>query len=185
MRFSFDVKLTDADYIRFNEFSLKNSSVGKKADICNKILVSIIFIAFAINLVVTEGITPATVVGIVLLCACELIFLLGYKKWNSVFTKFFTRTLIKGTAKKPYTPESVLEFYDDFFKEIAPDNKSEINYTAIDRIYVVMNQYVFIFIDSMRGYIIPFESFKNKEEENTFLAFIGTLTKNIEFCEKI
>ena len=94
MRFSFDVNLTDADYVRFNEFALKNSSVGKKADICNKILVSIIFIAFAINLVVTEGITPATVVGIVLLCACELIFLLGYKKWNSVFTKFFTRTLI-------------------------------------------------------------------------------------------
>ena len=176
MHFSFDVKLTDADYIRYNEFALKNSSVSKKTDVSNKIHVSFIFIAFAINLVVTEGITPTSVVGIILLCACELIFLLGYKKWNSVFTKFFTRTLIKGKAKNPYTPESVLEFYDDFFKEIAPDNKSEINYTAIDRIYVVMNQYVFIFIDSMRGYIIPFESFKNKEEENTFLAFIGTLT---------
>ncbi|MBQ7860768.1 MAG: YcxB family protein [Clostridia bacterium] len=185
MHFSFDVKLTDADYIRYNEFALKNSSVSKKTDVSNKILVSLIFIAFAINLVVTEGITPTTVVGIILLCACELIFLLGYKKWNSVFTKSFTRMLVKGRAKKPYTPESVLEFYDDFFKEIAPDNKSEVNYTAIDRICVIMNQYAFIFIDGMRGYIVPFECFRDKEEENAFLAFLGTLTKNIEFFEKI
>ena len=185
MRFSFDVKLTDKDYLLFNEFTLKNSGMSKRADILSKILVSIIFLFSCANLLITNGINPVSVVGVILLCLLGLIFLLCSKKFNTVFTKAFTRFMLKGKAKKPYTPESVLEFYDDFFKEIAPDNKSEINYTAIDRIYVVMNQYVFIFIDSMRGYIIPFESFKNKEEENTFLAFIGTLTKNIEFCEKI
>ena len=185
MHFSFDVKLTDADYIRYNEFALKNSSVSKKTDVSNKILVSLIFIAFAINLVVTEGITPTTVVGIILLCACELIFLLGYKKWNSVFTKSFTRMLVKGRAKKPYTPESVLEFYDDFFKEIAPDNKSEINYSAIDKVTFVNGKYVFLFLDQIRGYVVPFNCFESEAQQNAFIDFITSVCNKTEFSDKI
>lgn len=107
------------------------------------------------------------------------------KKSNTLFTKSYTRILLKGRAKKPYTPEATIEFYDDFFKEITPDSKTEVSYTAIDKIYVVMNSYVFIFIDSIRGYIVPFASFRNAEEEKDFLVFLGTLTPNIEFFEKI
>ncbi len=185
MRFSFDVKLTDKDYLLFNEFALKNSGMSKRADLLSKILVSIIFIVSCANLLITNGINPVSIVGVILLCLLGLIFLLCSKKFNTVFTKAFTGFMLKGKAKKPYTPESTLEFYDDFFKEIAPDNKTESNYTAIDKICVVMNSYVFIFIDSMRGYVIPFTSFKDANEEKDFLAFLGTLTPNIEFFEKI
>ena len=185
MRFSFNVKLTDKDYLLFNEFALKNSGMSKRADALSKILVSIIFIVSCANLLITDGITPVTVVAVIILCLLGLIFLLCSKKFNTVFTKTFTRFTLKGKAKKPYTPESTLEFYDDFFKEIAPDNRTESNYTAIDKICVVMNSYVFIFIDSIRGYIVPFASFKDADEEKAFLAFLGTLTPNIEFFEKI
>lgn len=185
MRFSFNVKLTDEDYLLFNEFTLKNSGMSKRGDLLSKILVSIIFLVSCANLLITDGITPVSVVGVIILCLLGLIFLLCSKKFNTVFTKAFTRFMLKGKAKKPYTPESALEFYDDFFKEIAPDNKTESNYTAIDKICVVMNSYIFIFIDSIRGYVIPFTSFKDAEEEKAFLAFLGTLTPDIQFFDKI
>lgn len=185
MRFSFNVQLTDEDYLLFNEFALKNSGMSKKADTVTKILVSSIFILAGVNLVLTNGANPVSAVGVILLFIMGLIFLLFSKKFAALYTKKFTRILIKGKAKKPYTPDSVIEFYDDFFKEICPDNKSEINYTAIDKISVIMNRYVLIFIDSMRGYVIPFACFKDEAEERDFLAFLGTLTPSIEFFEKI
>ncbi len=185
MRFSFNVRLTDEDYLLFNEFALKNSDMNKRADIITKALVSIIFILSALNIIITNGTGTVSVVAVIFLIIMWLIFMLCSKRANAVFTKFFTRMLIKGKAKKPYTPDSVLEFCDGFFKEIAPDNKSEINYTAIDRIAVIKNRYVFLFLDQLRGYIIPFNCFKSEEEENEFIGFLKGLGSKTEFFDKI
>lgn len=134
---------------------------------------------------INEGINPGSVVAAVFCLIIGLVLCFCANKTNSFSNSIVARTLLKGKSKKPYTPESTLEFYDDFFKEIAPDNKSETNYTAVEKINVVMNQYVFIFIDSIRGFIIPFNCFETPDEEKEFLAFLGTLTKNIEFTDKI
>ena len=185
MRFSFNVKLNDEDYLLFNEFALKKSDMNKKADIITKTLISLIFVLSGLNLVITNGVNPVSLVGVVFLLIMWLIFMLCSKRANAVFTKFFTRMLIKGKEKKPYTPDSVLEFYDSFFKEIAPDNKSEISYTAIDRIAIVKRRYVFLFIDQIRGYVIPFDCFENESEEKEFISFLGTVCDKTEFFDKI
>ena len=185
MLFSFNVKLTDEDYLLFNEFALKNSEMSKKSDIIMRILISLIFILSAFNLVSTNGINTVSVVAVALLFILWLIFMLCSKRANAAFTKFFTRILINSKDKKPYTPYSTLEFYNGCFKELAPDNKSEINYSAIDKISVINNSYVFIFIDSIRGYVLPFECFNEKAQEKEFLSFLGTLTSRIEFFDKI
>ena len=185
MHFSFNVKLTDEDYLLFNEFALKLSNMGKKADIISRILVSIIFLFAALNLVITNGINTVSAVAVAVFVVLWLIFMFFSKKSNVLFTKFFTRILIKGKDKKPYTPDSVLEFYDDLFKEIAPDNKSEIKYTAIEKISVIKGQYVFVFIDSIRGYVIPFSCFENEAEEKAFITFISGVCNKTEFFDRI
>lgn len=185
MRFSFDVKLTDKDYMQFNEFGLKNSGAVKKSDKLMKIFILLIFVIGGIIILTKDSITPASIIGAIIYWIIGLLLCLTTKKSNTVLTRSYTRILLKDKAKKPYTPESTIEFYDDFFKEIAPDSKSEVSYTAIDKICVIMNSYVFIFIDSLRGYIVPFASFRNAEEEKDFLVFLGTLTPNIEFFDKI
>lgn len=185
MRFSFNVRLTDEDYLLFNEFALKNSGMSKKADIIINILVSLIFILSALNLVLTNGMNTVSAVAVIFLVVMWLIFMLCSKRANAVFTKFFTRMLIKGKAKKPYTPDSVLEFYDGFFKEIAPDNKSEINYTALDKITVIKNRYVFLFLDGVRGYVVPFSCFKSEAQEKEFIDFLSTVCSKTELFDKI
>ena len=185
MRFNFNVRLTDEDYLLFNEFTLKNSGMTKKSDIIMKILLCVLFIVFGINLVLVNGISTVSVTALILLFILGMIFILCSKKANAAFTKIFTRILIKGKEKKPYTPDSTLEFYDSFFKEIAPDNKSEINYTAIDKISVVKNRYVFIFLDGIRGFVVPFSCFENEQEAKAFTDFLATVCSKTEFYEKI
>ncbi len=185
MRFSFNVRLTDEDYLLFNEFALKNSSMSKRTDIISKIFVSLIFILSGLNLVITNGLDTVSAVALIVLAVMWLIFMLCSKRANAVFTKFFTRMLIKGKDKKPYTPDSVLEFYDGFFKEIAPDNKSEINYTALDKITVIKNRYVFLFLDGVRGYVVPFSCFKSEAQEKEFIDFLSTVCSKTELFDKI
>lgn len=185
MRFCFKVSLTDEDYLLFNEFALKNADMSKKADKITRILVSLIFIIAGLNLFITNGFNLVSAVAVAVLIVIWLIFLLCVKKSNSAFTKLFTRMLIKGKDKKPYTPEASLEFYDDYFKEIADDNKSEIKYTAIDKISVIKGHYVLIFLDSVRGYVIPFSCFSDETEQKDFIAFASGKCNKTEFFDKI
>lgn len=123
MRFSYDVKLTDKDYLLFNEFALKNSGMSKRADILSKILISIIFLVSCANLLITNGINPVSVVGVILLCLLGLIFLLCSKKFDTVFIKAFTRFMLKGKAKNPTLPSPHWNSTTTFSRKLHPITK--------------------------------------------------------------
>lgn len=185
MIFSFNVKLTDEDYLLFNEFTLKHSDIGKKTDRISRLLVCIIIAVAVLNLLITQGINSVSVITTVVLLGIGVFLCLCAKEFNSRFTKIFTKRILKSNKKKPYTPDSTLEFYDDSFKEISLDGKSEINYSAVDKVAFVRNRFVLIFIDSIRGYIIPVDCFENDEQETAFADFIKTKCNSCEFYDKI
>ena len=184
MRFSFNVKLNDDDYYLFNEFTLKHSSMSKKTETAARILVTLIFLLGTVNIFISNGINTSTVITAAILVALWVVFFRCFEKFNNKVIKSQLKTLLK-KGKKPYTPDSVLEFYDDFFKEISPDNKSEIRYTAIDKISVVKNRYIFLFLDGIRGYVVPYGCFENEEQEKEFIGFLGTVCNKTEFFDKI
>ena len=185
MRFSFNVKLTDEDYYLFNEFVTWHSPLGKKIKCITKIIDIIgSFLASVIVIYVLNRaniISPIT--AIITIALFPFIFIWIRKK-SPKTPNFVAKSFLKG-SKKPYTPDSTLEFYDGFFKEIAPDNKSEINYTAVDKISVVKNRYVFIFLDGIRGYVVPFDCFESEAEAKEFTDFLGTVCNKAEFYEKL
>ncbi len=184
MHFRFNVKLTDEDYYLFNEFTVRHMPIGKKTALISKILVAVIFIFGAVSIFINQGFNPVSLTSAAIFIILFLILALLFDKINSKIVKLQVRALLK-KEKKPYTPDSVLEFYDSFFKEIAPDNKSEINYTAIDKISVVKNRYIFIFLDGIRGYVIPFGCFENEAQEKEFTDFLGKVCSKTEFFEKL
>ena len=184
MRFSFNVKLTDEDYYLFNEFTVKHMPVGKKTALLSKIIVAVIFLYGAINIFLTKGINSVSVTAAAFFVILFIILALAFDKINSKIVRLQVRTLLK-KDKKPYTADSDLEFYDEFFKEIAPDNKSELRYTAIDKITVIKNRYIFIFLDGIRGFVIPVSCFENEEQQKAFLSFLGTVCSKTEYFDKI
>ena len=74
----------------------------------------------------------------------------------------------------PFSPESHMEFDDETFIEYTTKNKNEHQYSAIDRVSIVGSKTVYIHLNNVMAYMVPFDSFESVEEYNRFFDFIKT-----------
>ena len=81
----------------------------------------------------------------------------------------------------PYSQSSVIEFFEDSFTETTDTNKTEHTYSAIEKIWVIGEKYVFIYISSVSGYIIPFPAFDSFKQRGEFLEFIKGKCPEIKY----
>ena len=79
-----------------------------------------------------------------------------------------------------YSPVSEMEFYDECFVEITPDNKTEQKYSAIERVSVITDKVVYIHVNNVMSYILPLSCFESKEQYNNFLDFVRSKCANID-----
>ena len=79
-----------------------------------------------------------------------------------------------------YSPVSEMEFYDESFIEITPDNKTEQKYSAIERVSVITDKVVYIHVNNVMSYILPLSCFESKEQYNNFLDFVRSKCANID-----
>ena len=79
-----------------------------------------------------------------------------------------------------YSPVSEMEFYDESFVEITPDNKTERKYSAIERVSVITDKVVYIHVNNVMSYILPLSCFESKEQYNNFLDFVRSKCANID-----
>ena len=79
-----------------------------------------------------------------------------------------------------YSPIADMEFYEETFIETTPDNKTERKYSAIERVSVVDDKIIYIHVNNIMSYILPFSSFESKEQFDAFLAFIKTKCETID-----
>lgn len=87
--------------------------------------------------------------------------------------KIYIKILIKN-GKAPYSPHSVLTFYEDCFIEETEDIKTEIKYSGIDRISIVENKLIMIHTNSVQAYLLPAIRFGSDIKYNLFKDFIKT-----------
>ena len=79
-----------------------------------------------------------------------------------------------------YSPIAEMEFYDESFIEITPDNKTEQKYSAIERVSVIADKVVYIHVNNVMSYILPLSCFESKEQYNNFLDFVRSKCANID-----
>lgn len=179
MKFQFNVNFTENDYIEFNKFQLLRSQYGKKRLTNYRIALAVITcIGILVPLIVGRFRLQSFISCIPLLILCSAFL---------IFIKPLLALSVKGTIKAQkkngkiaYSPTSVLEFYDDVFIETTETNKTEQKYPSVERICIVDNKIIYIFINNIVAYTLPFASFKGKEEYVAFIAFIKTKCNNIE-----
>ncbi len=170
MKFQFNVNLSKQDYIDFNIFWLTKSPYGRKQFIGFRIIIVLMIVGLQIfnNTLSTYSIIDF-IPAFVLLLVVE-IFLSKFLSW---FYKGHIKMLSK-KGKLGYSPESIVEFYDDGFSETTPDNKTEHKYTAIERISIVSNKVIYVHTNSMMAFILPLTCFENERQYSDFLEFIKT-----------
>lgn len=179
MKFQFNVNLSEQDYLDYNMFWMTKSTYGKKQMTTLKIMSSIIICVTFFILLFIGKIFTNLFIGIILL----LLFLILDQL---LFDRFLLWTLkgqlkaLKKSGKMGYSQSSVIEFYEDYFIEITPDNKMEQKYSVIERVSLVDNEIMYIHINNVMAFILPLRCFESKEQYESFFEFIKAKCANID-----
>ena len=168
MKFQFNIDLTDKDYTDFNVFWQTKSRYGKKMLIIFRIILLIPI--STLSAVLDIGLSAESIIsGILLLIIPQLLVIPFFK----LIAKIQIKALIKN-GKPPYSPHSVLTFYEDCFTEETEDIKTEVKYSGIDRISIVENKLIMIHTNSVQAYLLPAICFGSDIKYNSFKEFIKT-----------
>ena len=179
MKFQFNVNVNDQDYLDYNTFWMIRSPYGKKQIKIFRITITVLFAIFMLISLLSGGFSLESILGvipIIIVLSLVQIFL----------TKFFSWSLkgqikvLKKSGKMGYSPEAVIEFYEESFVETTPENKTEHKYSAIERISVVDNKMIYIHVNNVMSYMLPLSSFESKEQYDSFFEFIKTKCAKID-----
>ena len=178
MKFGFNVSLSDDDYLDYNKFWMIKSPYGKKQITSLRIVIILLLCAFILLSLIESGFTVGALVSIIPL----MIVLTGFQIFLKSFLVFSLKGQLKSLKKKGkmgYSPQSVIEFYDDCFVETTPDVKTEQKYSAIERVSIIDNKIIYIHINNVMAYLLPISCFESKEQYEQFFEFIKTKCKEI------
>ena len=173
MKYQFDVKLSEQDYLDFNLFHIIRSPYGKKQLKSIRLMLAIAFALLGALFVISQGFSKDTILSLVVM----LVTFLGFQIFLRQFLKLSVKLTVKGqkgTGKMGYSPESVLEFYDDYLIEIMPAKKIQQNYSEIENVCLVDMKIIYIYVTNISAYMLPISSFKSKAELDEFIGFLQT-----------
>ena len=179
MKFQFTVNTNDKDYLEYNKFWSFRSHYGKRQIVTFRIVIAALLCLNALVLLYGGGFTAEAFISIIPAVITLIIFELALNPFFVLILKLQMKGL-KKQGKMGYSPVSNIEFYEDTFIEITPDNKTEQKYSAVERISVVDNKYIYIHVNNIMSYILPFSCFETKEQLDEFLAFLKTKCENID-----
>ncbi len=181
MAFQFNVNVTEQDYIDYNMFVLTRTPSGKKQIMKIKITATAIYAVGVLAALLIIGLSKISlVIAICALAGC----IVYHISFNKSMKNSFIRQMetMKKNGNLPYSPCSVLQFYDKSFIEITQMHKNETAYAAIERIDIVDNKIIYIFINSTLAYLLPLAAFSSAEQYNAFSDFIKARCNKINYC---
>ena len=170
MKFQFNIDLTDKDYTDFNVFWQTKSRYGKKMLLTLRIFLLLLCLLPTLSAVIDIGFSAESIISGTLLLIIPQLLLIPFFK---LIAKIQIKAFIKN-GKPPYSPHSVLTFYEDSFTEETEDIKTEVKYSGIDRISIVENKLIMIHTNSVQAYLLPAICFGSDIKYNSFKEFIKT-----------
>lgn len=173
MKYQFHIQLNDQDYLEFNKFVMYRSAYGKKQLARLRILVAVIFLA-GMLVTLAMGDTPLYFFFAIVEWAVLLVgFQLCLKPFYNIILKSNIRRMRK-TGKMPYSSESTMEFYDDYLVEADGETKTERKYSSVEKVSIIEGQRVYLHINNIMAYIIPYAAFESAEQYGEFMEFLRT-----------
>lgn len=180
MKFKFKIRLIDKDYLDFNVFHSTRSYYSRNMIIQYRIIIAVLFALGIFLIVFTRGFSdPSVIYGIIIMIISCVFFQVLIKKFI-VFALKLQMKAMKNSGKTGYSPESTLEFYENYFTEITPQVKHEVKYSAVERISIVDKEMIYIYVSGTSAYILPIYYFESGEPYNDFLTFIREKCANID-----
>ena len=184
MHFRLNNILSEDDYVAFNLFHSMDRPEGKRNVVKSRILFLSLFLVAVVVLLFLLRPTLFSVVYCILLgiWICYRIFCL---RW--IVSKNIKRHLkrIKKIGKAPFSPNATLEFYDDHLVETTEATRLECKYSAIERVYVVGDQYIFLYNSAHAAFILCISQVKAQVNYTDFLQFLSEKCNPAEHYERL
>lgn len=177
MLFRMYITQTDADYLNLNFFHAFESNQAKKG--IRKFRIR--FTCFMLLLMgVAYWLLEWTIFNVLILALYTILALFLLKPIQKGLFKVQMKQF-KKNAKLPFEPVSAFEFYENTFVEIAPTNKNEYDYKAIERVCIVKDRYILLYTNSLNAYQLPISQIKEQVDYDAFIHFLGQKFSTVEY----
>lgn len=179
MRFQLDLTITEEDYLAFNNFHSLRSKTGKRMVMRSRILFIVCIAVLMVLAILVMGWTPFSTAYLILMVLFTALY-------TAFFGKIISRNIkkqlkqLKKTGKLPYEPTARLEFYEDKLVEITPDKRTELNYSALERICIDADRFIYLYNSSVGAYILPAPQVRAQLDQEEFLRFLSEKCKTFE-----
>ncbi len=180
MLFTFNVELTEKDHYEFCEFMHIRSFYGKRFIRFYRIVFSVVVVLGIIVLFLLCGFTKQTINEAKIYCEALILFQIIFIPIMKIILKSQMKR-IKKLGKLPYSPFSVMEFFENCFIETLPEEKIERSYSTIERISIVEEKMIYIHLNSSMANLIPIRVFENPMQKEKFIQFLKTKCCNIDW----
>ena len=121
MEYRFNVTINEKDYLDYNKFWQFRSPYGKKQIRNIRIYILILFVLYALYHFFKTGFSADGVLSVLPMLLLALFFQIFLKGFFSLVLNLHVKSL-KKRGKPGYSPESVMEFFENGFREITPEN---------------------------------------------------------------
>ena len=183
MKYQFNLKVTEKDYIDFNTFWMFRAPYGKKQILTYRIVIAAILAVFALVSLFGGGFSKEAFIGIIPTILILVVFQLIFKPMFSATLKGQIKKM-KKAGKPGYSESAVMEFYDDNFVETTPENRTEVKYSAIEKVSVVDDTVIYIHVNNVMAYILTFTSFESINQREEFLDFLKEKGATVDIYKK-
>ena len=170
--FEFKITLNDDDYLRFNQYHILNSPLGKKTLMSYRFIIPIVCFMFVFILYIAGSDLDLVIIEAIVMTIFSIGWIITCKK--ALLKSMKKRMLkMKKEGRLPYNSEAILKFDDESIHEITPNSENKTNYTMIEKI-AVAEMAIYIYFSSVQAYIIPVNAFFDYQERLNFLEFINS-----------
>ena len=179
MLFKFNINLSDQDYLDYNIFWMIKSPYGKKQLTKYRIIIAVFFLIISFLSLFGGGFSGEAFLSLIPLAIVFLFIQLTFNYFLTRSLKSQLKTL-KKNGKMGYSAMAQMEFNEDSFVELTANNKTEQQYSSIERISVIDGKTVYIHVNNVMAYLLPISCFESKAQYDKFLEFIKTKCSNID-----
>ena len=147
-------KLTDEDYIEFNEFhQLIHSEIGKRNLFLLKLIGPMISILAIVIFILARAEIMLIVIEVIALCIFSIVCVAQDKK---IMKRGIRRTILKmkETEGLPFAEETTLYFTEDQIIEITKGQEVKVDYQKVEDVCETETAF-YIYISSIEALIIP------------------------------
>ena len=180
MPYKLNIKLSDADYYNFNYFQTFETPSGKKNLLKIRILLVLCMALVAAIAVVARGRSQTSMIYVIICVLLAVVFSLFLKKImiNSLKKQL---AALRKSGKLHYSPESEIEFFEEYIAETTPTENNKKSYDALEKVCICGDRYIYLFTSSVSAYILPVSQVASQLGKEEFLSFIRKKCDKIEF----